>query len=157
MQPSAREVCPTCGVRWREHVLCSICHNTNASTRLCNYCQNDPANVDWHTSSSREELGAELDSGSDERLLTRSALQDCQSKRGRKPTEMQKVVLGLLLHGVFVQRPYRDRRGRRRGTRQRVRALRVSEVAQIAGCHENYVFRLRKLVLHANFTTQRDD
>jgi AraC-like DNA-binding protein len=109
-------------------------HDTN---KICAECRNHMENAEW--CSGRKELA-------DERAATRD--EGCRRLREEQDRPLPEVsetltrIARLLVEGARAPVVYRDKRGRRRGKRERWRALSMREIAARAGCSRSEVARV---------------
>ena len=127
--------CKVCQ-RERSTSCCAICHENNSTVRLCASCRDDPANDGWNADT--RSFNAEVEDRAGELRLV-DLVEAAEARRMRPLTALQATVIRLYLEGACY--PYRDRRGRLRGTRRRSR-LTVRAIAKLAGCGHQYAARL---------------
>ena len=118
--------------RPRYRGVCAICDGTNDTTQICRECRADPVNAGWiETWEDEVEQPEQLPAG--------QRLADVQERPIRPVTELQRIIIDMALRGEMVTYVYRDRKGRRRGTRKRCEQLSYSEIARRLGCSKTYV------------------
>jgi len=131
--------CAVCGKPERGHPPCAICQVTNAHTRICAWCEKQPYNKGWV--STWEELGGEDDLAASP-IAPARRLADVIDRKPRVPTPAQQAIIELALLGIVERYRYRDRRGRWRGWRTRIKALSLREIGSRTGKHWTYVRRV---------------
>lgn len=126
-------------------MTCSVCDADLSTTRLCDACRADPANVDWLEDSD------ELHANPDRFSSTSPRLADLIDRPLRQPTVLYVRVLELMTLYV-VKDAVRVRArlpggGRGYVWRDRRRGLCFREIAFLLGCSKSYVARIYRDVV----------
>jgi hypothetical protein len=122
-------------------MLCAICDDTNATTKICNDCRKLPENDGW--GETWEQLEASADQFADRDITTH--LSDMVNKRRRPVSSLVQAILDDIKTGTEEHYQYVDPAGRRFGTRTRRRPLTVYEIAKRRGCSPSYAARIRRI------------
>jgi hypothetical protein len=127
--------------------MCAICwtdpntgrRGTNSTTKICAACKSDPINRGWRES--WENFYDDLDH------FQASTTIDLYERKARQQTAVQRAIIDLLTRGEREVYIYVDKRGRRRGRRERTKYLSYTEIADRVGCSRVWVFKVVKKYL----------
>lgn len=119
--------------------LCAICDATNATTRICPSCREDPANDGWTEQSDREESDAEIDRFA----VGLAAL--TTGRRLKAPTQLEQRIMLLLVRGTCVPVERWTRAGHFRGAVLRYhRHMSYRAIAVEVGCAVSFVHKTKR-------------
>jgi hypothetical protein len=142
----------------RRNVLCAVCwvdpetgqRGTNATTKLCDTCRSDPMNAGWSEQWEGLDITADAEAAARRThaqggfsFVAPRTLAEVDGRPPKPPTERERRILELLVHGESTAVERHDRRGRYRGRVRKHRDLSYREIAARADCSESFVRKVQ--------------
>lgn len=126
----------------RDCAICSYDAKTGRigrhdTTKVCAECRAHEENAEWMIG--RREIPRQDVHEQDEAIRM---FREEQDRPLLEITATTMLIARLIVDGARVPVPYEDQRGRRRGNRERWRALSTREIARRIGCSQTDVVRL---------------